>query len=105
MSALVQQRCQYHHDREAVARCPECRRFYCRECVTEHDDRMMCAACLRRISGRAGVTGRAMWRGLGRWGLVVAGGFLAWVWFYLMGKWLLSLPNDFHDGSTWTNML
>jgi hypothetical protein len=46
-----------------------------------------------------------MWRGLGRWGLVVAGGFLAWVWFYLMGKWLLSLPNDFHDGSTWTNML
>ena len=50
MSALAHQRCFHHSLREAVARCPECRQFYCRECVTEHDDRMFCAACLRKRS-------------------------------------------------------
>ena len=50
---LSQQRCFNHTSREAVARCPECGRFFCRECITEHDDRVLCAVCL----GKKGKTG------------------------------------------------
>ena len=49
-SALTHQRCFHHSHREAVARCPECRQFYCRECVTEHDYRVICATCLKKIA-------------------------------------------------------
>ena len=41
MSSLIHRRCLHHPAREAVALCPECRRFYCRECVTEHAGRMI----------------------------------------------------------------
>jgi hypothetical protein len=50
MSSLAAQRCFHHSLREAVARCPECRQFYCRECITEHEERVICATCLRRLS-------------------------------------------------------
>ena len=50
---LRHQRCYHHHGREAVVRCPECGRFYCRECVTEHDDRMLCSRCLEQITHSA----------------------------------------------------
>ena len=46
MTALAHQRCFNHALREAAARCPGCGNFFCRECVTEHDDRVLCAACL-----------------------------------------------------------
>ena len=36
--------------REAVARCPECTQFFCRECITEHDDRVLCSACLKKLA-------------------------------------------------------
>ena len=36
MSNLIHQRCSNHPGREAAVRCPECGRFFCRECVTEH---------------------------------------------------------------------
>src|SRR5580658_7631208 len=35
---LLDQRCFNHDLREAVAQCPSCKRFFCRECVTEHAD-------------------------------------------------------------------
>ena len=44
MEDLVHQRCFNHMLREAVACCPECRRYFCRECVTEHEDKVLCAA-------------------------------------------------------------
>src|SRR5579863_9940569 len=47
MSDLARQQCFNHPGREAVVRCPGCQRDYCRECVTEHDDRYLCSACLR----------------------------------------------------------
>jgi hypothetical protein len=50
MSALVHQRCFNHATREAVARCPQCSQFFCRECITEHDDRVICAACLKKLA-------------------------------------------------------
>lgn len=100
MSELLTHRCLQHPDREAVARCPECRQFFCRECVTEHDERVVCAACLRKQSvpraerrrWLAGV-GRALAAGLG----FVAG----WLLFYSAGQMLLSIPSEFHEGTVW----
>ena len=45
---LAHQRCFNHATREAVARCPECHHFFCRECITEHDDRVLCTGCLKK---------------------------------------------------------
>jgi formylmethanofuran dehydrogenase subunit E len=49
-------RCQRHPGREAAARCPSCQQSFCRECITEHEGRMLCLACLTKRSQPA--TGR-----------------------------------------------
>jgi len=98
MSALVRQRCVTHPEREAAARCPECENFYCRECVTEHEDRVICAGCMARLTEVAVKPGRT---GVGpfRTALQIAAGlFAAWVFFYLLGSLLLSIPSSFHEG-------
>jgi hypothetical protein len=98
MSDLAAERCRTHADREAAARCPECRRHFCRECVTEHEGRMVCAGCISRlleppakeVQGRlSGPLRTAATRGLR-----LAGGLLvAWISFYLFGQ-LLTLWGD-----------
>jgi len=100
MSDLSLQRCLNHASREAAARCPSCAQFYCRECITEHEGRVICAACLRKLAGvplfqRRGLT--SFWR--------VSQCFLgllaAWFFFYLLGETLLRLPSSFHEGTLW----
>lgn len=97
---LSQKRCFHHASREAVARCPRCRRFYCRECVTEHRGQLLCTACLAAIA-RGDTRPR---QGL-RQGLRVlaagAGLFVAWWCFHTMGSWLLNLSDSFHEGTFW----
>jgi len=100
MQPLVQQRCFNHALREAAARCPECRRFYCRECVTEHDDRLICATCLRKQARVPLMQRRGLARALRLW-QCVASVFLLWFVFYLMGEGLASLPDSFHQGTLW----
>lgn len=91
MTALIHQRCWHHGDREAVVRCPQCRRFYCRECVIEHDGRMICAACVDRGESAGGDrSGMAVWTALG-----VGGFLLAWAVFYYLGMALERIPSDF----------
>ena len=94
MTALLHQRCWNHASREAAARCPVCSRFYCRECVTEHDGRMMCAACAATIvdSAAAPRANNAIWMALG-----VAGLLLAWMIFYYFGAMLARIPSDFFE--------
>jgi hypothetical protein len=100
MQSLLHQRCFNHSLREAAVRCPECRRFFCRECVTEHEDRLLCAGCLRklvepRFTRRTGfVAALRTVQGL-------AGVFTVWLVFYLVGRLLVSLPDSFHEGSLW----
>ena len=36
--------------REAAARCPHCQGTFCRECVTDEDDKLACPPCLRRMA-------------------------------------------------------
>ena len=100
MPGLTQQRCFNHLLREAVARCPECRQYYCRECVTEHDDRVICAACLKK-SASPETSARRGWRVVGRLILFFAGCLAVWMFFYFFGQTLLSLPNKFHDLTIW----
>ncbi|HYR57364.1 MAG TPA: rhomboid family protein [Chthoniobacteraceae bacterium] len=100
MSAVASQRCFNHLTREAVARCPECRHFYCRECITEHDDRVICATCLKKLAAAARETRRARWN-LWPVAQIGAGLFIAWFIFYCAGLHLLALPAQFHDDKLW----
>src|SRR5512137_19237 len=100
MSSLTHQRCLNHATREAVARCPECRQFFCRECITEHEDRVICAACLRKLARATGVQ-RSRWRVFASVAQCLAGVLVAWLFFYTAGRVLLAIPASFHEGTVW----
>jgi hypothetical protein len=100
MPALSHQRCFNHATREAVARCPECRQHFCRECITEHDDRVICAACLKKLA-RVPLLKRPAFAGLLRTGQCVMGLVVAWFFFHLVAEMLLKLPAEFHEGTLW----
>jgi hypothetical protein len=96
VNPLASRRCHVHRGREAAARCPVCGRFFCRECVTEHDGRLLCAACLQRAADGGGVR-RAAWESLAAAGELALGTFLIWVVFYRLGRLLLTIPSEFFD--------
>lgn len=100
MENLSAQRCFNHAVREAVARCPECRQFFCRECVTEHEDRVICAGCLAALT-RVPLLERRGFAGVRRAAQCALGLVMAWCFFYLIGEALLALPNAFHEGTLW----
>jgi hypothetical protein len=83
--SAVEHRCWNHEGREAVCRCPECGRPFCRECVTEHAQRLLCAACLERAA-RPGVAGRGGRRGLAPALMLLAGLLLSWICFLGAGQ-------------------
>ena len=95
MASLAHQKCLNHAGREAIARCPRCRSNFCRECVSEHKGRILCAPCLAKEAARAQAesVGR-FWVPLGS----AAGLAVAWLFFLAMGKGLLAIPASFHDG-------
>jgi hypothetical protein len=98
---LSAQRCFNHAAREAAARCPSCGRCFCRECVTDHDGKVMCAKCLQRLTSRSGR--QPAWLGDLTVGAVAAvAAIFGWYCFYLVGSLLLRLPSSFHDGTVWT---
>jgi uncharacterized paraquat-inducible protein A len=99
-SSLAHQRCFNHAQREAVARCPECGRFFCRECVTEHEDRVVCASCLTKLAVGAGNDRKRL---VVVFRVLECGASLAllWLMFYLLGQGLLALPSSFHEGTLW----
>ena len=93
--SLLNQRCFNHSSREAAARCLACQRFYCRECVTEHEGRMMCANCVALVKAPQAKrrSGAAVWSIFS-----VAGVLLAWLVFYYLGMGLARIPSTFHGG-------
>ena len=100
MAGLSLQRCFNHATREAAARCPECGHFYCRECTTEHDDRLICASCLSKMA-QVPFTRRGGFVAILRVVQALAGVFILWIFFYAVGQILLSIPASFHDGTVW----
>jgi hypothetical protein len=93
--SIARERCSNHASREAVARCPECGRTFCRECISEHDDRVICAFCLKRLSKKTARQYRLV--GLVRLAQIFMGVLLLWSSFYLLGKALLTIPSSFHE--------
>jgi hypothetical protein len=86
MSDLARQQCFHHPGREAVVRCPSCLRDYCRECVTEHDERYLCSACLRlQTSRQAHAPGRRLPAGLL---MALLGLVTAWTVFFAAAQYL-----------------
>jgi hypothetical protein len=100
MNDLAAQRCFNHARREAAARCTACGRYFCRECVAEHENRLLCAACLRKVV-RLPLTQRRGFVGLVRVFQCVLGLMTVWFFFYLVGEGLLALPTSFHEGTLW----
>ncbi len=100
MQTISEQHCLNHPVREAVARCPECKQFYCRECITEHDDRVICAACLRAML-KPSAQKKFNSVGLARIFLCGFGLVTAWLFFYWIGQGLLAIPTKFHEGTIW----
>lgn len=97
---VSQQRCFNHSNREAAARCPECRRFFCRECVAEHEDRVICAACLKKLAAPERAK-RRTFSVLTRSMELVVAIFVAWFFFFMIGEGLLRIPASFHDTNVW----
>ncbi|HEY1662129.1 MAG TPA: rhomboid family protein [Verrucomicrobiae bacterium] len=100
MQSLTHQRCFNHGTREAVARCPECRQFFCRECVVEHDDRLVCVVCLKTLTTRP-LLRQSMFAWIRRTAQLALGILIAWFFFFLIGEGLLKLPDSFHEGTLW----
>jgi hypothetical protein len=104
MESINRQRCFHHSGREAVARCPECTRFFCRECVAEYEDRVLCSSCLKKIS--APVVKRSHnFKFIGRVLPLCFGLVVGWLFFYFVGKILITIPAQFHDGKIWEQMM
>lgn len=97
--SVAQTRCLNHAEREAAVRCPGCGHFFCRECVTEHKRRFLCARCIAaETEARSGApSGRiAALRPLMR---LVLGLLALWLVFCVVGWALLSIPSTFHDAT------
>ncbi|MGD8283428.1 MAG: hypothetical protein PVG70_03255 [Desulfobacterales bacterium] len=100
MSDLTHQRCYNHMFREAAARCPECARFFCRECITEHEDKVLCSSCLhKRLKPTDVKISRFQW--MLNLGYFFLGLLLLYVLFFYFGRILLLLPSSFHEGTLW----
>jgi hypothetical protein len=93
-ASILDQRCANHVLREAVAQCPSCKRFFCRECVTEHQGRMICVGCVQALTGASPDAARLARI---RWTLTaIAGLLIAWLVFYYTGLELARIPSKFH---------
>ena len=86
----LEQRCWNHEAREAVCRCPRCARSFCRECVTEHESRLLCAACLRLEAQAMAVRRRGL-RRFARAGAALAGVILAWAIFFCAAESVIAI--------------
>jgi len=100
MPTLLHQRCFNHALREAAARCPECGRFFCRECITEHDDRVICSTCLKKLV-RTPVAKRPAFVKIIRLAQCATALMLTWFFFFVIGETLLKIPTSFHEGTLW----
>jgi uncharacterized paraquat-inducible protein A len=92
---LSRQRCTNHAEREAVARCPECKRHFCRECITEHNDKQLCNHCLNKISTDNAKKSNRI-KAVVYMICCVVGFLIALGFFYTAAKVISSVPQQYH---------
>jgi hypothetical protein len=97
---ISSRRCFIHPDREAAARCPDCERYYCRECVTEHEGRVLCSSCLKKVR-RQPLARRFRLATIGRLVQCFVSFVILWTIFYYLGHGLLNISSVFHEGTVW----
>lgn len=91
-----------HAEREAVARCPSCGGFFCRECVVEHDGQLICSTCLALKAEKAKANSVPRFAARLRENVALIGALLLlWFAFYELGVVLLRIPPELHDGTLW----
>jgi len=97
---VVQQHCWNHAQRGAVCHCPACHRPFCRECVSEHDSKLLCAICIKAsVSAADGARARRMaplWMAT----MAVASTLLAWAIFFSLGQ-IIMESVTLADRSAW----
>ena len=101
---LSKLRCARHPGREAAARCAACGLVFCRECVSEHGGRFLCASCLGKITAAEHDARAKQRRARARIKsalAVIAGAAWLWLCFYFTGLLIEMLPRDFHEGTIW----
>jgi len=98
MDEIELKRCFNHENREAVAKCLDCGRFFCRECINEHEGRFICAQCLKK-SVKQPISKRHHFLGIYRIIQVMIGIIILWMSFNYLGDMLLSVPSEFHEGT------
>lgn len=105
MNGLHRSKCLNHPDREAVACCPECKNFFCRECVTEHHGKLVCKTCLTSAASSEQTTSlnafQKIMSGTGTLFKMVLSFSILWLTAYAFGRLLLLIPDSFHSGDIW----
>ena len=97
MTSLAQTRCYHHPQREAVARCPQCLRTFCRECICDYEGKALCSDCLSQLKDDKSRS--SSWRqGFQRLIGAGLGLCLCWYLFHLLAIILLKIPHTFHEG-------
>jgi hypothetical protein len=98
---LAKTMCSIYPDRPAAARCPMCRRFFCAECITEHEGRLICTSCLAKITMPSTAIARhwrvPIWPAAQFLGAIL----VTWLVFPFFAGFLRDLPDEFHDGTIW----
>jgi hypothetical protein len=100
---LQQQQCELHPERGAVARCPDCGRFYCHECITEHLGVVLCKRCLnKKMQQEQDASGLIQRHGILIKACAVpfaiaAGYILLFFVFASLGLMLIRFPDDFYQ--------
>ncbi len=101
MIDIAYQRCFNHGDREASAKCLQCGHFFCRECATEHEDRVICSQCLSKLTAPKE---KKRWLSLPVILQVhagIIGAIVLWLFFFAVGQALLSVPDAYHRKRSW----
>lgn len=95
--------CRIHFQRPASAQCPGCKKYYCSECITEHDGRNTCAKCLKSAhdeSSAPAKVGLTWFQPMPIIHFAIAL-IVTWTVFYLLAQTLASIPDSFHGGTIW----
>ena len=90
--------CFNHSLREAVARCLECNRYFCRECIIEHKERVICAECLERINAQEEKKDSIYLSIITRTIATFITIFILWFTYYAIGEQLQKIPTFFQKG-------